>query len=63
MYILHKIQTFLNREDGAITVDWVVLTAGVIGLVVIGAAATMQGVEAASSTISTSLATKTVDID
>lgn len=26
------IQKFLQEEDGAITVDWVVLTAGVVGL-------------------------------
>ncbi len=26
------IKTFLKREDGAITVDWVVLSAAIIGL-------------------------------
>ena len=45
MRALHK---FLSVEDGAITVDWVVLTAGIIGLClglifVITSAATDEG--------------------
>lgn len=28
-------KTFLNEEDGAVTVDWVVLTAAIVGLGVI----------------------------
>lgn len=27
--MLHRIRNFLNREDGAVTVDWVVLTAAI----------------------------------
>ena len=26
------LSTFMNREDGAVTVDWVVLTAAIVGL-------------------------------
>jgi hypothetical protein len=29
---MNRILTFLKRDDGAITVDWVVLSAAVIGL-------------------------------
>ena len=30
--LLHAIKTFTNDEDGAVTVDWVVLTAALVGL-------------------------------
>jgi Flp pilus assembly pilin Flp len=30
--MLHRLVNFLNDEDGAVTVDWVVLSAAVIGL-------------------------------
>ncbi|WP_109463807.1 hypothetical protein [Albibacillus kandeliae] len=30
--MLNKIKRFLEREDGAVTVDWVVLTAAVVAL-------------------------------
>ncbi len=29
---MNRISNFLRREDGAITVDWVVLSAAIIGL-------------------------------
>lgn len=29
------ISSFLRREDGAVTVDWVVLTAAVVGLAIL----------------------------
>lgn len=34
-----NLKRFLGREDGAVTIDWVVLTAGiaVLGLIAIGA--------------------------
>jgi hypothetical protein len=32
------LKTFAHREDGAVTVDWVVLTAGVIGLLALAMA-------------------------
>ena len=28
--MLYKVRAFLAREDGAITADWVVLTAGIV---------------------------------
>ena len=30
----HFMRTFLQNEDGAVTVDWVVLTAAVVGLAI-----------------------------
>ena len=33
MHFAKKIRTFHREDDGAVTVDWVVLTAAVIGLV------------------------------
>lgn len=35
---LSRIRSFAAREDGAVTVDWVVLTAGVVslGVIVVG---------------------------
>ncbi len=51
---------FICDESGAVTVDWVVLTAAVVGLAVAGAAAVKTGVVTLSSTISTDVgATKT----
>jgi len=30
--MLHTIKNYLIQEDGAVTVDWVVLTAAIVGL-------------------------------
>lgn len=32
--MLKRARDFLRDEDGAVTVDWIVLTAGVVGLMV-----------------------------
>ncbi|WP_167740325.1 hypothetical protein [Parasedimentitalea huanghaiensis] len=29
---MNKLKSFLASDDGAVTVDWVVLTAGIVGL-------------------------------
>ena len=34
MAILKTLKTFRNNDDGAVTVDWVVLTAAVVGLAI-----------------------------
>ena len=47
---------FLADERGAITVDWVVVTAGVVGLALDVIAVVSGGVENGSSDISQSLA-------
>ncbi len=45
--MLNTIMEFVESEDGAVTVDWVVLTAGIVGLglaviAVVGSKATDQ---------------------
>lgn len=40
---MKKIWTFLARDEGAVTVDWVVLTAAIIGLCVLIASAMQDG--------------------
>ncbi|WP_071672577.1 pilus assembly protein [Nioella nitratireducens] len=47
------IKTFLNSESGAVTVDWVVLTAAIVGLM----AVVSSGVENLSGDIQTQLET------
>ncbi|MFO7769900.1 MAG: hypothetical protein R6V38_00865 [Roseovarius gahaiensis] len=47
------ITNFLNEEDGAVTVDWVVLTAAVVGLGVAGVAAVQGGVDSLAGKIET----------
>jgi len=46
------IKNFRNDEDGAVTVDWVVLTAAVVGLAAAGVAAIKGGTDTlAASTV------------
>ena len=40
---MKKIWTFLARDEGAVTVDWVVLTAAIIGLCVLISSAMLDG--------------------
>ena len=40
---MNKLKSFYRDDDGAVTVDWVVLTAAVVGLVVLIAAAMQDG--------------------
>jgi Flp pilus assembly pilin Flp len=51
------IKNFLNDEDGAVTVDWVVLTAAVVGLGIAGVSAVNTGVTGLADSISTELDT------
>lgn len=57
----HLITSFLLDESGAITVDWVVLTAAVVGLAAGGAAATLNGVSSLSGDVSSTLSDKQVN--
>jgi hypothetical protein len=43
--LLSKIKQFFKRQDGAVTVDWVVLTAAVVGLLAAGYGMMRQGTE------------------
>jgi len=52
--MLNFIKTFRNDEDGAVTVDWVVLTAAIVGLGIaimttVGGGANALGVQANKS--------------
>jgi len=41
--MLSKFKRFFTHEDGAVTVDWVVLTAAVVGLLAAGYGMMRQG--------------------
>ncbi|MFV1875401.1 MULTISPECIES: pilus assembly protein [Nioella] len=51
------IKTFLNSESGAVTVDWVVLTAAIVGLGLAVMAVVSAGVQDLSGDIQTQLET------
>ncbi|MDF1670131.1 MAG: hypothetical protein P1U83_11000 [Roseovarius sp.] len=53
--MLNRIQNFIKSEDGAITVDWVVLTVAIIGLSGASAGLINGGVVSASSHIEDSM--------
>ena len=50
------IKTFAKSESGAVTVDWVVLTAALVGLGLAVMAVVSTGVEDASNSVATDLA-------
>ena len=53
-------KNFKNDESGAVTVDWVVLTAGIVGLGIAVLAAVSDGVENLSSDIDTQLSGQSI---
>ncbi len=55
--MLNFIKTFRSDEDGAVTVDWVVLTAAVVGLGIAVIAAIGDELGATTNTIETRLTT------
>lgn len=58
--MLNFIKNFRADEDGAVTVDWVVLTAAIVGLGVTAITFVSQGVNTLGSQISTELTSQTV---
>ena len=52
MKLFNLIKSFRKDEDGAVTVDWVVLTAAIVGLGIAVLAAVSGGVEDLSKDIS-----------
>ena len=54
------IKKFRRQEEGAVTVDWVVLTAAVIGLGVAALTAVSTGTSTLTGKISASLGAQTV---
>ena len=55
MKLFNLFKSFRNEEDGAVTVDWVVLTAAIVGLGIATLAAVSGGVKDLSGDISTQL--------
>jgi Flp pilus assembly pilin Flp len=54
------IKNFCADQDGAVTVDWVVLTAAVVGLGVAGVATVKGSVETLATNIQTGVTATTV---
>ena len=59
--MFNRIRKFPASEDGAVTVDWVVLTAVVLGLAGAVVVSVQDGTESAGSSVSTHLSNRTVD--
>lgn len=55
MNLIAKIKTFTADESGAVTVDWVVLTAAIVGLGIAVVASVRGGVEDLGTSISSAL--------
>jgi len=55
-----KLFNFLKNEDGAVTVDWVVLTAAIVGLGIAVMASVGDGTTQLSDTISENLANQEI---
>jgi Flp pilus assembly pilin Flp len=60
MEFLKLSKKFKNDEDGAVTVDWVVLTAAIVGLGIAVIASVRGGVGTLGTAISTSVAGQVV---
>ncbi|VAW04050.1 hypothetical protein MNBD_ALPHA07-1563 [hydrothermal vent metagenome] len=54
------IKNFAKSEDGAVTVDWVVLTAAVVGLAIAAVAAVRGSVNTLAGNIATAVSGATV---
>ncbi|WP_338548878.1 hypothetical protein [Roseovarius phycicola] len=54
------IKKFRKEDEGAVTVDWVVLTAAVVGLGVAGVTAVQGGVDGLAQNISTGVSSQQV---
>lgn len=56
-----KLKTFFAKEDGAVTVDWVVLTAAIVGLGIQGVGAVQAGVDNLAHALEQGISTKSFD--
>jgi hypothetical protein len=61
MKFLKLCKNFHRSEDGAVTVDWVVLTAAVVGLSISAFAAVRGGTGALSSTLNSYMSNATIN--
>ncbi len=55
--MINFIKNFRKDEDGAVTVDWVVLTAAIVGLGIAAVTTVSSGISTAASAIETDLGT------
>ncbi|GFE65412.1 Flp family type IVb pilin [Litoreibacter roseus] len=55
MTLLATVKTFFADESGAVTVDWVVLTAAIVGLGIAVMASVSDGLESVSTKIKSEL--------
>lgn len=51
---------FIQSEDGAVTVDWVILTAGVVGLALAATMTVIDGTEDLSDDLETQMSSQLV---
>jgi len=54
--MINFFKNFRRDEDGAVTVDWVVLTAAVVGLGIAAVSTVSGGIDTAATTLTTDLA-------
>ena len=60
MKLFKLAKTFRNDEDGAVTVDWVVLTAAIVGLGIAVLTSVSGGTTSLADKISSNLSTMTI---
>jgi len=60
MKLFTLLQNFKRDEDGAVTVDWVVLTAAIVGLGIAVLASVSSGTTGLADKISANLAAQTI---
>ncbi len=59
MKLLSMIENFVSDESGAVTVDWVVLTAAIVGLGIAVLSSVSGGTQTLANKISSNLASQT----
>ena len=55
--MINFIKNFRKDEDGAVTVDWVVLTAAIVGLGIAAVSTVSGGIDTAAASLVTDLTT------
>ena len=60
MKLFNMIENFRNDESGAVTVDWVVLTAAIVGLGIVVVASVRTGTTSVAEQIESSLDSATI---
>lgn len=58
--MIRTFKKFLSKDDGAVTVDWVVLTAAITGLGLTGIGAVQEGVDNLARAVETGVSTAPV---